>query len=383
MQQKVDELKANGKRLVADLVHDDISIRQHSQYSCAEKKFLGHINAGNPENYELRAPLAKDAYVLMVSGITEEFKIPIGYFLIAGLCAEERAAILNEAMFKLNNIGVIVGSISNDGHVVNIAALKILGADYKADKPYFTNPFNENHIVYSILDPPHMLKLARNCIGNKEVIYDREGNEIQWTFFENLVSLQINQNINFGNKMTKSHVEFQAKKMNVRIAAQTLSNSTASSLEYLDKVMHEENFLGSEGTVEYCRLFNNLFDIMNTKPKHCDGKYKQPMSEETINQFRSYFEFAQKYIKGLELFENDVKKPILQTRSFTPFFGFYHNITSFMGIYNDYIKANGIDKFYTFSVSQDHLECFFACIRRMGGKFFKSFYSLNAHHRFQ
>lgn len=116
LQQKADELKGKGKPLVVSLIHDDVSIRQHSQWSCAEKKFLGHINAGNQENYDVRTPLAKDAYVLMVSGIAQDFKLPIGYFLIAGLCAEERAAILNEAMLKLNNIGVTVGSITNDGH---------------------------------------------------------------------------------------------------------------------------------------------------------------------------------------------------------------------------------------------------------------------------
>lgn len=379
LQQKADEFKSKGKRLVVSLIHDDVSIRQHSQWSCAEKKFLGHINAGTTGSYDGHTPLAKDAFVLMVSGIGEGFKIPIGYFLIAGLCAEERAAILNEAMFKLHNVGIIVGSITNDGHVGNIAALKILGVDYDANKPYFINPFNDKYMVYSILDPPHMLKLARNCIGNKEIIYDGAGNEIQWKYFENLVSLQINQNINFGNKLTKTHLEFQSKKMNVRLAAQTLSNSSASSMEYLDTVMHEKDFLESKATVEYCRVFNNLFDIMNSKPKHCDERYKRPMSEETINQFRSYFEYAQTYIKGLQLSENNKKKPILQTKSYTPYFGFYHNIISFLGIYNDYIKANGLDAFYTFDVSQDHLECFFACIRRMGGKFL---FFINAYQRY-
>lgn len=375
LQQKVDELKAKGERLVVGLIHDDVSIRQHSQWSSAEKKFIGHINAGKPGSYEERTPLAKDAYVLIVSGIANEFKIPIGYFLITGLCAEERAAILNEAILKLNNIGVIVGSITNDGHPVNIAAIKKLGGDYDADKPYFINPFNKN-TVYSILDPPHMIKLARNCIGNKQIIFDEGGNEIRWKFFEDLVTLQINQNINFGNKLTKSHIEYQTRKMNVKLAAQTLSNSSASSIEYLDTVMHETNFLGNKGTVNYSRIFNNLFDVMNTKQKHCDEKFKRPISEENVNKLGSFFQFARKYIRGLELFEDNKRKPILKTKSYTPFFGFYHKMTSFMGIYKDYIKANGVQEFFTFDVSQDHLEGFFACIRRMGGKNLIACYSL-------
>lgn len=43
----------------------------------------------------------------MVCGIGSELKIPIEYFLSSGLCAEERAAILNEAISKLYNVGVM------------------------------------------------------------------------------------------------------------------------------------------------------------------------------------------------------------------------------------------------------------------------------------
>lgn len=163
-----------------------MSIRQHSQWSSSEQKFLGHINAGKSENYETCSPLAKQANVLMVSGIGEGFKIPIGYFLIESLCASERAAIINEAILKLDSIGVVVCAMTNDGHKVNIAAAKILGAD--EDMPYLTNHFHKNK-VYCILDPPHMLKLARNCLGNKSILYDSENKEIKWLFFQHLVSL--------------------------------------------------------------------------------------------------------------------------------------------------------------------------------------------------
>lgn len=74
LKQKVDEAKTKGKSLNVCLIHDDMSIRQHSQWSSAEEKFLGHINAGKPEDYNLCAPLAKQASVLMVSGIGGEFK---------------------------------------------------------------------------------------------------------------------------------------------------------------------------------------------------------------------------------------------------------------------------------------------------------------------
>lgn len=79
--------------------------------------------------------------------------------------------------------------------------------------------------------------------------------------------------------------------------------------------------------------------------------------------------FAKEYIKGIHFIDeiSGERTSIFQTRSFTPFFGFYHNMTSVIGIYNDYVKPNGMTEFYTFDVSQDHLETYFSCVRRMGG----------------
>lgn len=370
LKEKADEAKAKGESLNVCLMHDDMSIRKHSQWSSEEGKFLGHINAGKNENYGICSPLANQCNALMVTGIGKKFKIPIGYFLIQSLCAEERAALLYEAMYKLKAIGVIVCAITNDGHIVNITTARILGVDYDADKPYFKNPFDEEKVVYAILDPPHMLKLARNCLGNKKIIYDCEDKEVAWSFFEKLVNIQISENINFGNKLTKNHLEYGKMEINVRYAAETLSNSTAASMEYMNKVLNEESFRNSEGTVEYFRFCNNIFDIMNSKRKHCDDKYKQPISETTVNQIDSYFENAKNYIKGLTIIENGQKKPILKSKSFTPYFGFYHNMTSLMGVYHDYVKPSGVKEFYTFDVSQDHLESFFGCIRRLGGNNF-------------
>lgn len=366
LKQKAEDLKAEGKILVVGLSHDDMHIRRHSQWISGEAKFLGHINAGEPVSYEKCSPLAKEANVLMVTGIGHEFKVAIGNFLSVGLRAEERAAILYEALLKLHKIGVVVASITNDGNVVNITVAKLLGVNYGANQPYFINPFNKKNKVYSILDPPHMTKLARNCLGNKETIYDNENNEIKWQYIKDLVSLQISKDVNLGNKLTKSHVEYESNKMNVLKAAQTLSISTATSLEYLC-AEKEQHFIGSESTSQYCRVINNLFDIMNTKRMHLDEHFRQPMTEQNIQEIAAYFETARQYLKGLKIVENGKMKPILKSRSYTPYFGFYHNTISFMGIYNDFIKPHGINEFYTFDVSQDHLESFFGCIRQMGG----------------
>lgn len=309
----------------------------------------------------------------MVSGIIGEFKIPIGYFFTCGLCAEEKVAILNEAMRKLSETGVKLASMTSDGFTANIAAYKKMGADFEENKPYFLNPYDADNKVYVVLDPPHMIKLVRNCIARfhkKEIILvDSHKNEISFGFIKNLVELQTLMGINLGNKLTKTHAEFENVKMRVRIAVQTISKSSAASIEFLDMVMEHENFANSIGTTQFFRTFDSSFDIMNSKKGHTDDKFKRPICVENIAEITEKFNHDKDYIRGLMVIDDDKTVSVLNTESRIPFFGFYHNMTSMLGIYHDYVapEFSGIEEFYTFSISQDHVESTFGCIRQKGG----------------
>lgn len=105
---------------------------------------------------------------------------------------------------------------------------------------------------------------------------------------------------------------------------------------------------------------------MNTKRGHGGQKFKRPISQSTELEFKKYFEFARKYLRSLFVVENESRVSVFDSRVHSPFFGFFYNTYSFMGIYNEYIKPlNG--EFYTFAVLQDHVYSFFGCVRRMNG----------------
>lgn len=368
LHERAKDYKANGKEFRIGIILDDMYMRQQSQFDISKKEFLGHDTYGNKianvsSNEKICTPLSTQVLVLMVTGIDIEFKITMGYFFHTDLSGEEQAALLDEALFRLNAIGVTVVSFTFDGARKNIKALTVLGADYENDQPFFRNPYDKNNIIYAILDVPHMIKLVRNCLGNKQTLYDNNDSEIKWKLLCDLVEYQTSNNLNLGNKLSKKHVEFTSNKMNVLLAVQSISNSSANSLEYLDTHMKNEIFKNSQATVTYIRTFNNLFDIMNAKRNHSKGGYKRPFSEETITEFMTFFSQSRDYIKGLKVEEDGRIIPILKSRSFTPFFGFMHNMTSFVKIYYDYIKSG---EFYPFRVSQDLLESYFGCVRRMG-----------------
>lgn len=368
LREKVQQYKSNGKILKVGMIIDDVHIRQQSQWDLSKREFLGHDTTGNKRanvstKDDICTPLSTQALVFMITGIDIEFKITIGYFFHTDMSGEEQAALINDALFRLNAIGIKVTSITFDGAPKNITSIKILGAKFEIDEPFFRNPFDNDSIIYAIFDAPHMLKLVRNCLGNKKILYNHDDSEIRWDFICNLVAYQTSNNLNLGNKLTKKHIEYYTNKMNVRVAAETISNSIANSLEYLDIHMRNEIFANSLATRNYIKTFNDLFDIMNAKKNHSKGGYKRPFSDETMSEFIDFFNCARDYIKGLKIEQNGKKISIFKYRSFTPFFGFFHNMTSFIGLYSDYMRR---EEFYPFRVSQDLLESYFGCVRRMG-----------------
>ena len=79
-----------------------------------------------------------------------------------------------------------------------------------------------------------MLKLARNALGSLSTFVDQNGGKIKWEFFKNLHALQQQEGLKLSNRLTTQHLEFKKHKMNVRLAAQTLSSSVADAIEFLD-----------------------------------------------------------------------------------------------------------------------------------------------------
>lgn len=195
IEQKAKELEADGKVLICGLIYDEMSIRQASQWNQHKKNYFGHISHGNEQRQSYDAsctPLTKNALVLMISGISASFKIPIGYFFINKLNGEEKASILMETMYRLSKTGIKLASVTFDGDPANIKAVQILGADFQNDHPFFINPHDETK-VYVVLDPPHMLKLGRNTLGNKGTLYDEEDGEIKWRLIDDLITTQSRQ----------------------------------------------------------------------------------------------------------------------------------------------------------------------------------------------
>ena len=139
---------------------------------------------------------------------------------------------------------------------------------------------SENYFVYAILDPCHMLKLARNALGHLGSFWDKDKNIIRWSFFSSLNKIQESEGFQLANKFTSKHLMFQKHKMNVKLAAQTLRSSVADAIEFLDSSTKLDQFQGSTGTVKFIRNIDRLFDMLNSRNPMAKG-FKQPLRKES------------------------------------------------------------------------------------------------------
>ena len=89
--------------------------------------------------------------------------------------------------------------------------------------------------------------------------------KIEWKYISALHQVQQHEGLKLANKISTEHVQFEKHKMNVSLAAQTLSSSVAEAIEFLDKVLKTSEFEGSAGTVKFIKIIDRLFDILNSR----------------------------------------------------------------------------------------------------------------------
>lgn len=177
--------------------------------------------------------------------------------------AKERSILLERVIAAVTRCGVRVTNVTSDGKTAKIPALKKLGAKLKIKvntektqssknldhfKPFILNPVT-NEKIYIILDPCH-----------KE---DKNGKKIEWRFIEQLHKYSCSNDFHT-HELTKKHIEWKRHAMNVRLAAETFSESVASSIQFLmEKGVPE--FQGAQATIDFIRRMNTIFDIFNSR----------------------------------------------------------------------------------------------------------------------
>jgi hypothetical protein len=111
-----------------------------------------------------------EALVFMLVSLRGVWKWLIAYFLKHTITATTLAELIKTALTLTAQSGLKVRAIICDGDSVNCNALQILGTnifveDYRNIKNFFQHDIMK-HKVRVLLDPCHMLKLARNALAD-------------------------------------------------------------------------------------------------------------------------------------------------------------------------------------------------------------------------
>ena len=72
--------------------------------------------------------------------------------------------------------------------------------------------------------------------------------------------MQLNEGFTMANKFSTKHLKFTKHKMNVQLAAQTLSSSVADAIEFLASSQeYKKKFPNASGTIKFIRTIDWLF----------------------------------------------------------------------------------------------------------------------------
>ncbi|KAF0702530.1 THAP-type domain-containing protein, partial [Aphis craccivora] len=231
------------------------------------------------------------------------------------------------------------------------------GSSYDDIKCWFEHPISKTKIFF-ILDVCHMLKLARNTLANNLVLESEKG-FIRWGHIKQLFNVQKEVVLKLSNKLSMAHIAWFNNKMKVKYAAQTLSSSTADSLQYLQST-HFPNFENFEATIQYCRIIARIFDFLNSKSKFSKG-FKSPIFSNNIMKLEEIIVPLIKYLFTLKF-----KDSLLYTSNKKTFIiGFTIAAKSVLSLSKQFFSQHtNFSYLLTYKFSQDHLELLFGRIRQ-------------------
>ena len=342
------------------IILDEMSIRSQTLVDNKSGKLVGNVDYGSIQG-EPRENVANHVLVVMVAGLKAKWQNPMAYFLTNNTNAEIQAQIIRESINFLTESIFNVHAVIFDGTAKNMTTAERLGCKINTHfDGSFRHPCRDDEKIHVILDACHMIKLARNALADRGIIYDSNKQPIKWDFIVKLHQAQMNDVLHLGNKLKGHHVKWQNHKMKVNIAAQTLSNSVAAAIRFLE-TLKAPGFENSDPTSDFILRINTIFDILNSKNRF--GKAaKTPITLKNIGAIDEYIKETELYLTKLQDLDGNV---MYKGRRKTFIVGFLTTAKSVIAISHKLLSRedNRFEYVLTYRFSQDALEMFFSKIR--------------------
>lgn len=108
-----------------------------------------------------------------------------------------------------------------------------------------------------------------------------------------------------------------------------MSKSVAVSILFCKTTLKLKQFAHCDGTVSFLEMFNDLFDIPNSRSIRDHG-YKQSFRADNVEKVFKKFNTSKLSILSMK---NAAETYLLNTKKFTSFLGFLINIESAVALY--------------------------------------------------
>eukprot|EP00112_Aurelia_sp_Birch-Aquarium-sp1_P011130 Seg2347.6 transcript_id=Seg2347.6/GoldUCD/mRNA.D3Y31 product="Transposable element P transposase" protein_id=Seg2347.6/GoldUCD/D3Y31 len=272
-------------------------------------ELVGFLDLGDPDisytAFESEEDLASHALIFYIRGIASDMKFNFAYFATGGVKSYQLMPIFWKAVSILElscNLQVVV--TVSDGAAANQKFYRMHGGmDNNAGKPvvYRTvNVFAPDRYIWMFADAPHLIKTARNCLhhsgsGKSTRHMWNDGKYLLWQHFAKIVNDDAENGLKLCPKLSVEHTQLNAYSvMNVRLAAQSLSETTA-------KILKEYYPSDTHGTAEFCNQMDKFFDALNVRSRKEAGlKRKNTLEPYTsVNDWRFHW-LENEFLKYLE-----------------------------------------------------------------------------------
>ena len=288
---------------------------------------------------------ADTVQVVMVRGLFHNWKQPIFYDFDQPMTKK----LLFEIIEKLEDIGVQIWSITCDCGPTNQGLLKSLKVTHTTTT--FSNPVDDSREVFCFLDPPHLLKLIRNHVIDKDVHIDKD-HVINRTYFQKILTVD-SAEYKINHKLSDKHITCnRSERQNVRLAAQLLSNSVSCAIDTVDPTKHVQAI--------WVKQVNDWFDVCNSRkkfdkvPNRCGFGIKFSEQKKSLKQIiKTMMAMRVGDHKNMIQFQKGV---LITSKSLLALF------TKLRQLYPN------IDYLPTSHLNQDMVESFFSCIRALGSE---------------
>lgn len=205
------------------LMFDEMAVKEALEYCTYYDLIEGYEDVGLLGR---QPKIGKQAYVFMIRGLYYQWKKPVGYFISRnGLKGDQIKILIKEGIKCLTNVGLYVKALVCDQSSMNRTAYKSLGITN--DEPWF---YHDAKKIHAFFDVPHLMKSVRNNLLTHDFLYDEK--VISFGDIKKLFRIDSSSHsTRAALKLTPAHISPNSfQKMNVALATQVMSHTTASAL---------------------------------------------------------------------------------------------------------------------------------------------------------